>query len=351
MHKAALVTAAGADFVLLGAARTMLASCRPVISVCAVRTGCGKSQTTRHLCAILRAAGRQVVVVRHPMPYGDLRRQALQRFATFADFDLHQCSIEEREEFEPLIEEGITVFAGVDYQRILAAAEAEGEVIVWDGGNNDTPFLHPDVHIVLFDPHRAGHERLYHPGETNLLLADIAIINKVDSAAPAAVEQVRQSLAAHAPRATVVLAESPVVVDRPELIAGRRVLVVEDGPTLTHGGMSFGAGVLAARAHGAAQLIDPRPQAVGSIAETFRKYPHVGPVLPAMGYHPQQIRELEATIAAIDCDLVLFATPIDLPRLLSIRQPTLRVCYAYCDHGTPTLAEALAARFPLEKSP
>ncbi len=231
-----------------------------------------------------------------------------------------------------------------------AAAEAEGEVIVWDGGNNDTPFLRPDVHIVLFDPHRAGHERLYHPGETNLRLADIAVINKVDSAAPAAVEQVRQNIAAHAPRATVVLAESPVEVDRPELIAGRRVLVVEDGPTLTHGGMSFGAGVLAARTHGAAQLIDPRPQAVGSIAEAFRKYPHIGPVLPAMGYHPPQIRELEATIAAIDCDLILFATPIDLPRLLSIRQPTLRVRYAYRDHGTPTLAEVLAARLPLEKS-
>ncbi len=351
MHKAALVTAAGADFLLLGASRTMLTARRPVISVCAVRTGCGKSPTTRHVAGLLRAAGRRVVVVRHPMPYGDLRRQAVQRFATFADFAAQDCSIEEREEYEPLVEDGVTVFAGIDYRRILTAAEAEAEVIVWDGGNNDTPFYCPDVHIVLFDPHRAGDERRYHPGETNMLLADIAVINKVNSADPAAVEAVRRNIAAQAPQATVVLAESAITVAQPQAIAGRRVLVVEDGPTLTHGGMAFGAGVLAARAHGAAQLVDPRPQAVGSIAETFRHFPHLGPVLPAMGYHPAQIRELEATIAATDCDLVLFATPIDLPKLLTIRQPTLRVRYSYRDHGAPTLAEVLGERLKFDHPP
>jgi predicted GTPase len=346
MHKAALVSASGADFLLIGASRTMLDARCKVVSVCAVRTGCGKSQTTRKICRLLRSAGHRVVVVRHPMPYGDLSRQAVQRFAEFEDFAKQECTIEEREEYEPLVEEGVVVFAGIDYRRILRAAEEEGDVIVWDGGNNDTPFFRPDLHIVLFDPHRAGHERLYYPGETNMLLADVAIINKVDSAEKQAITRLRQVIAAQAPNASVVLAESPVVVEAAEQIAGRRVLVVEDGPSLTHGELNFGAGFIAARRHGAAQLVDPRPQSKGSIAETFRRYPHIGPVLPAMGYGAAQIKELEETIAATDCDLVLFATPIHLPRLLKISQPSLRVRYEYRDHGTPTLADVLRQRLP-----
>jgi predicted GTPase len=346
MHKAALVSSCGADFLLIGASRTMLNARRKVVAVCAVRTGCGKSQTTRKVCELLRDAGRRVVVVRHPMPYGDLSGQAVQRYAKFDDFARQQCTIEEREEYEPLIEQGIVVFAGIDYRRVLQAAEEEGEVIVWDGGNNDTPFFRPDVHIVLFDPHRAGHERLYYPGETNLLLADVAIINKVDSAEKEDVARLRQVITAQAPNASIVLAESPVLVCAPEQIAGRRVLVVEDGPSLTHGEMPFGAGCIAARRHGAAQLVDPRPQAKGSIAETFRRYPHIGTVLPAMGYGAEQIRDLEATIAAIDCDLVLSATPVHLPRLLKIAQPLLRVRYEYRDHGVPTLRDALRQRLP-----
>jgi predicted GTPase len=346
MHKAALVSSCGADFLLIGASRTMLNARRKVVAVCAVRTGCGKSQTTRKVCELLRDAGHRVVVVRHPMPYGDLSGQAVQRFAECDDFARQQCTIEEREEYEPLIEQGIVVFAGVDYRRVLQAAEEEGEVIVWDGGNNDTPFFRPDVHIVLFDPHRAGHERLYYPGETNLLLADVAIINKVDSAEKQDVARLRQVITAQAPNASIVLAESPVLVCAPEQIAGRRVLVVEDGPSLTHGEMPFGAGCIAARRHGAAQLVDPRPQAKGSIAETFRRYPHIGTVLPAMGYGAEQIKDLEATIAAVDCDLVLSATPVHLPRLLKITQPLLRVRYEYRDHGAPTLQDALRQRLP-----
>ena len=348
MRKGALVSAAGADFLLIAASRTMLTSRRPVVAVCAVRTGSGKSQTTRRVCALLQEMGKQVAVVRHPMPYGDLRSQAVQRFAAFEDFARHACTIEEREEYEGLVEAGITVFAGVDYARILAAAEAAAEVIVWDGGNNDTPFFAPDVHIVLLDPHRPGHERLYYPGETNLQLADIAVINKVDSAPAEAVAAVRRSIAEVAPHAEVVLTESSLRVEHPERIAGKRVLVVEDGPTLTHGGMPFGAGTLAARRHGAAELVDPRPLAVGGIAEAFRRYPHLQKVLPAMGYTAQQIVELEATINRTDCDLVLCATPIDLPRLLAIRHPTLRVRYEYGDHGEPTLAAALRRRLTLE---
>lgn len=344
MRQAALVAAAGADFVLLGARRTMLAAQRPVVAVCAVRTGCGKSPTTRRVCEIVQETGKTVAVVRHPMPYGDLQAQAVQRFAAYADLERHGCTIEEREEYEPLIEAGVTVLAGVDYGRILAAAEAEAEVIVWDGGNNDTPFFVPDVHIVLLDPHRAGHERLYYPGETNLRLADIAVINKVDSAAPPQVQAVRRSVEELAPTADIVLAESELLVDEPERIAGRRVLVVEDGPTLTHGGMAFGAGVLAARKYGAAQLVDPRPWAVGSIAEAFRRYPHLEQALPAIGYSRRQIDELAATVNRVDCDLVLFATPIHLTRLLTVRHPTLRVRYAYRDHGEPTLAQVLRRR-------
>ncbi|MBI5524507.1 MAG: GTPase [Desulfarculus sp.] len=352
MHKASLVMAMGADFILIGATYTMLRSQRPVVSVCAVRTGCGKSQTTRRVCDILGAMGRRLVVVRHPMPYGDLRRQAVQRFATYQDLDRQGCTIEEREEYEPLLEKGLVVYAGVDYARILAAAEQEAEVIVWDGGNNDTPFFFPSLHIVVFDPLRAGHELLYYPGETNLLMASVAVINKVDSATPAQVEQVRRNIERHAPAATVVLADSPVTVEDPGRIAGQRVLVVEDGPTLTHGGMAFGAGAVAARRLGAAELVDPRPFAVGSIAQAFSDYPHIGPVLPAVGYTPRQVSDLAATINQADCDLVLFATPIQLTRLLALDKPALRARYEYQDHaGGPTLEEAIRRGLATEAAP
>jgi predicted GTPase len=341
MHKASVVMAGGADFTLIGATYTMLRASKPVVAVCAVRTGCGKSQTTRKVCEIMKAQGRRVVAVRHPMPYGDLRLQEVQRFSSYADFGIHRCTIEEREEYEPLVEQGIVVYAGIDYGKILKAAEAEADVIVWDGGNNDTPFYFPDVHIVLFDPHRAGHERLYYPGETNMLMADIAVINKVDTAPPDKVEQVRSNIYRFAPKATIVLAESSVLVSQPERITGKRVLVVEDGPTLTHGEMPFGAGLIAAGQHHAAEIIDPRPYAAGSIIATYVKFPHMGKVLPAMGYGPAQIRDLEQTIANADCDLVLFATPIHLPRILNIEKPNLRVHYEYHDHGSPTLEEVL----------
>jgi predicted GTPase len=341
MHKASVVMAGGADFTLIGATYTMLRASKPVVAVCAVRTGCGKSQTTRKVCEIMKARGRRVVAVRHPMPYGDLRLQEVQRFSCYADFDTHHCTIEEREEYEPLVDQDIVVYAGIDYGKILKAAETEADVIVWDGGNNDTPFYFPDVHIVLFDPHRAGHERLYYPGETNMLMADIAVINKVDTAPPEKVEQVRSNIGRFASKATTVLAESSVLVSQPERISGKRVLVVEDGPTLTHGEMPFGAGLIAAGQHRAAEIIDPRPYAVGSIIATYTKYPHMGKVLPAMGYGPAQIRDLEQTIANADCDLVLFATPIHLPRILNIEKPNLRVRYEYHDHGSPTLEEVL----------
>jgi len=342
MHKASAAMSEGADFILMGATYTMLRPRKPVVSVCAVRTGCGKSQTTRKVAEILKEKGKRVVVVRHPMPYGDLRKQVVQRFSTFTDFDTQQCTIEEREEYEPLVEQGITVYAGIDYGRILAAAESESDMIIWDGGNNDTPFYHPSLHIVLFDPHRAGHELLYYPGETNMLMADIAIINKVDTAEAAKVAAVRKNIMTHAPRAQILLAESTVLVNDPERIAGKRVLVVEDGPTLTHGGMPFGAGIIAARTYRAGQIVDPRPFAVGSLKETYRRYPHIGPVLPAMGYSRGQIHDLEQTIETSDCDLVLFATPIHLPRVLSIVKPTLRVRYEYRDHGSPNLREVLS---------
>ena len=341
MHKASLVMSCGADFILIGATYTMLQSRKPIVAVCAVRTGCGKSQTTRKVCKILTKGGKRVVAVRHPMPYGDLTRQVVQRFSSYGDFEEQQCTIEEREEYEPLVDQGIVVYAGVDYGRILEAAEKEADVIVWDGGNNDTPFYCPNVHIVLFDPHRPGHERLYYPGETNMLMADIAIINKVDTAPPAHVEQVKKTIETYAPGARILLAESPVIVSRPELVRGKRVLVVEDGPTLTHGEMPYGAGMIAAKTYEAAELADPRPFAVGSIRQTYENYPHIGPVLPAMGYSPRQIADLEKTINRADCDLVLFATPIHLTRILSITKPTLRVLYEYRDHGSPRLEEVL----------
>jgi len=342
MHKASLAMAEGADFILIGATYTMLRARKPVVAVCAVRTGCGKSQTTRKVCDIMHRWGKRVVAVRHPMPYGDLTQQVVQRFACYEDFERQRCTIEEREEYEPLVARGIVVYAGIDYQQILQQAEAEADVIVWDGGNNDTPFYYPDVHIVVFDPHRAGHERRYYPGETNMIMADIAVINKVDSATPAQIEEVRQNIATYAKKAQIVLAESAILVDDAAAVRGRRVLVVEDGPTLTHGEMAYGAGYIAAQRCGAAQIVDAAASAVGSLRRTYERYTHVRQVLPAMGYSREQIRDLEASINNADCDLVLFATPIDLPKLLQIDKPTLRVRYEYqdADEG-PRLEELL----------
>jgi len=341
MHKASKVMAGGADFILIGATYTMLKSKKIVIAVCAVRTGCGKSQTTRHICNIMKSHGKRVVAVRHPMPYGDLTRQVIQRFATYEDIKNQQCTIEEREEYEPLVSQGIAVYAGIDYGRILESAEKEADVIVWDGGNNDTPFYYPDVHIVVFDPHRAGHELLYYPGETNMLMANIAVINKVDSATLKQVETVRKNIETHAPNAEIVLAESAILVDDPGQIKGQRVLVIEDGPTLTHGGMSYGAGVIAAKMHGAAEIVDPKRHAVGTIKYTYNQYPNVGTVLPAMGYSKTQIHDLESTINHVDCDLVLCATPVDLPKLLSINKSIARIGYEYKDHGNLLLEDVL----------
>jgi len=344
MHKASAVMAGGADFILIGATYTMLKSEKPVVAVCAVRTGCGKSQTTRHVCKILKKMGKRIVVVRHPMPYGDLTKQVVQRFSSYQDFEKHQCTIEEREEYEPLVDQDIVVYAGIDYGQILKAAEKEADIIIWDGGNNDTPFYYPAVHIVIFDPHRAGHEKLYYPGETNMIMADIAIINKVDSADSNGVQTVRRNIEKHAPNAEIVLAESAVLVDDPNLIRGQRVLVVEDGPTLTHGEMSFGAGTIAAQMHGADFIVDPRPYITGTLKETYETYPHIGTVLPATGYSQDQIEDLERTINKVDCELVLFATPIDLPKIVSINKPFLRVYYEYRDHNRPFLKETLLKR-------
>ncbi len=344
MHKASLAMAGGADFILIGATYTMLRSNKPVVAVCAVRTGCGKSQTTRKICALLAEKGLRTVVVRHPMPYGDLVAQQVQRFSAAADFAAQHCTIEEREEYEPLLEQGIVVYAGIDYERILRAAEAEADVIVWDGGNNDTPFFRPDLHVVVFDPHRPGHELRYYPGETNLLMADVAVVNKVDSAPESGVAAVCENIRRVNSRAVIVQAESAISVETPERIRGQRVLVVEDGPTLTHGEMPWGAGLIAAEANGADRLVDPRPFAAGAFEALYRRYPHIGPVLPAMGYGSGQIRDLERTLSAADCDLILFATPIDLPALLNLNHPALRVRYEYRDHGPPFLADVLTEK-------
>ncbi|BDG61196.1 cyclic 2,3-diphosphoglycerate synthase [Caldinitratiruptor microaerophilus] len=346
MHRASAAMAAGADFRLMGPGTTMLRSARPVVAVCAVRTGAGKSQTTRAVVRALRAQGRRVVAIRHPMPYGDIASQAVQRFAAYEDLDRHRCTIEEREEYEPHIAMGAVIYSGVDYAEILRQAEAEADVIVWDGGNNDFPFIRPDVLITVADPLRAGHERTFHPGETNLRMADVVVINKIDSAAPESVEAVRQSVRELNPRAEVVDAASPITVSDPEQIRGRRVLVIEDGPTLTHGGMAYGAGYVAARRFGAAEIVDPRPHAVGSIAETFRRYPQTTDVLPAMGYGERQLRELEATIQATPCDVVVSGTPIDLGRVIRADKPIVRVTYELQEIGRPTLAEILARRLP-----
>jgi predicted GTPase len=345
MHHASAVLAAGADFCLLGPHHTQLKSNKPVISVGAVRTGAGKSQTTRHVARILRRLGWRVVPIRHPMPYGNLVKQAVQRLASFEDLDRYECTIEEREEYEPLLEELGLVYAGVDYERILRQAEQEADIILWDGGNNDLPFYVPDFHIVVADPHRPGHEVSYHPGEANARLADVFVINKVDTAPVENVITVLNNLHGLNPRAVVIEAASPIRVGNPAVIRGRRVLVVEDGPTLTHGGMTYGAGWLAARRCGAAEIVDPRPHCVGSICATYRQYPLLGPVLPAMGYGRSMMDELEQTINNTDADLVIVGTPIDLSRFLRVNKPIERVRYELQEIGQPTLEGLLNARF------
>lgn len=345
MHKASLALAAGADFWLMGPKTTQLKSSKPVVSVCAVRTGSGKSQTTRRVARLLRAMGYRLAVVRHPMPYGDLRRQEIQRFATHADLDKHECTIEEREEYEPHLDNGILVYAGVDYEKILRQAEQEVDMILWDGGNNDFPFYVSDLHIVVADPHRPGHESSYHPGEVNARAADVLVINKVDTADPQAVIRVRENLRALNPTATIIEAASPLFVDDPAAIQGKRVLVIEDGPTLTHGEMAYGAGYVAAQRFGAKEIVDPRPFAVGSIADTYEKYPQTGPILPAMGYGRQQMKDLEATIQRADVDMVIVGTPIDLTRVIKLNRPYQRVRYELQEIGQPTLEDILVEKF------
>jgi predicted GTPase len=344
MHKASAVLAAGADFRLMGLKSTQVKSTKPVVSVCAVRTGSGKSQTSRRVAKILKSMGYKVAAIRHPMPYGDLVRQAVQRYATYDDLDKFECTIEEREEYEPHLDNGVIVYAGVDYERILRQAEQEVDVILWDGGNNDFPFYRSDLNIVVADPHRPGHELTYHPGETNVRIADVFVINKVDSASADNVILVREHLTALNPSAIVIEAASPLFVDNPAEIRGKRVLVVEDGPTLTHGEMAFGAGYLAARRYGAAEIVDPRPYAIGSINATFEKYPKTGKVLPAMGYGSKQTKELEETINAAEADLVLIGTPIDLNRIVRLNKPTQRVRYELQEIGVPTLEDVLKAK-------
>jgi predicted GTPase len=350
MHRASLVQAAGAAFAVLGPKQTQLASARPVIAVTAVRTGAGKSPITQAIAGHLHAQGVRVAVVRHPMPYGDLLQEAVQRFACESDLDRAGCTIEEREEYEPYVEAGLVVFAGVDYRRILAAAEREAEAILWDGGNNDYPFLRPDLSIVVADALRPGHEVAFYPGETNLRRADVVVVSKVSGAAPGAVATIRRHVAELAPRAVVVEADLAVSVDRPEAIEGRRVLVVEDGPTVTHGGMSSGAGVVAARAAGARELVDPRPFAVGTIAGAFARYPHIGPVLPALGYSADQRRDLAETIARCGADVVLNASPARLERLLELRLPVARASYRFVQLSGPSLLD-LASAVARRRSP
>ncbi len=345
MHKASLVLAAGADYRLMGANTTRIKSSKPLISVCAVRTGAGKSQTTRHVVLVLREMGLKVVSVRHPMPYGDLVKQAVQRFADYGDLDRYDCTIEEREEYEPHIDLGAVIFSGVDYEAILREAEKEADIIVWDGGNNDLPFYVSDLHIVVADPHRPGHELTYHPGEANLRMADVVVINKVDTADYNNVLTVIENVQRTNPDAAIILGASPIFVDNPEAIAGKRVLVIEDGPTLTHGNMTYGAGVVAAKRFGAGEIIDPRPFAVRSILETYEKYPSTGAILPAMGYGQQQMADLEETINRSDADLVIAATPIDLRRVIDIELPMERVRYELQVIGTPTLQDILSKKF------
>jgi predicted GTPase len=345
MHRASQVLAAGADFRLMGLNATQLKSNKPVVSVCAVRTGSGKSQTTRRVSSILRDMGYKVAAIRHPMPYGDLVKQAVQRYADYSDLDKHECTIEEREEYEPHLDNGVIVYAGVDYEKILRQAEEEVDIILWDGGNNDFSFYKEDLSIVVVDPHRPGHEYRYHPGETNVRHADVFVINKVDTAEPDNVIAVRESIHALNPNAVVIEGASPLFVSDPAAIRGKRVLVIEDGPTLTHGEMSYGAGWVAARRFGAAEIVDPRPYAVGSIMTTYEKYPTTGPILPAMGYGEEQMRDLEQTIENAPVDLVISATPIDLNRVIKVRKPMQRVRYELQEIGQPTLTEVLKAKF------
>lgn len=345
MHKASLVNEAGADFRLMGLRNTQLKSVKPVVSVTAVRTGSGKSQTTRRVALILKDMGFRVAAIRHPMPYGDLVKQKVQRFATYADLDKHECTIEEREEYEPHIDIGVIVYAGVDYEAILRQAEEEVDIIIWDGGNNDFSFYKDDLAIVVVDPHRPGHETSYYPGETNTLHADVFVINKVDTANPDAVIQVRNSIHQLNPDAIVIEGASPLFVDDPEAIRGKRVLVVEDGPTLTHGGMKYGAGFVAARRYGAAEIVDPRPFAVRTIKATYEKYPDTGVILPAMGYGVDQMKDLEETINNMDVDLVVSGTPIDLSRIIKINKPLQRVRYELQEIGRPTLVDILKTKF------
>ncbi len=348
MERSSIVNAGGADFRLLGAEATMLRARKPVVSICAVRTGSGKSQTTRRVAALLRAANRTVAVVRHPMPYGDLTTQRVQRFASLADLERHHCTIEEIEEYEPHLAAGTPVYAGVDYGEILETAQKDVDVILWDGGNNDLPFYRPTLHIVLADALRVGNELTYYPGEANLRMADVIVINKIDSADVDAVQRLRTNIRRVNPHATMVEAASPITVDRADLIAGKRVLVIEDGPTLTHGGMRFGAGTVAAHKYGARELVDPRPFAAGSIAETFRQYPDIERLLPAMGYGDRQVLELQQTINQTPCDVVVVGTPIDLNRLITIDTPTVRVRYELQEIGHPDLHEVLAGRHLLD---
>lgn len=341
MNKASKVMAAGADFMMMGTESTWLKSKKPIISVCAIRTGCGKSQTTRKVAKILQDAGKKVVAIRHPMPYGNLNEQKVQRFATYEDLNTHKCTIEEREEYEPHINSGIVVYAGVDYQDILNEAEKEADVILWDGGNNDIPFYKPDLHIVVVDPHRPGHEVNYYPGETNFRMADVIIINKIDSADSEDIFALRENIREINPDAIVIDAASPIFVDDYEKIKGKKVLCVEDGPTLTHGEMTYGAAVVAAEKFGAAELIDPREYTVGTISETFEKYPNIGILLPAMGYGKKQIKDLEETINKVDCDLVISGTPITLSKIVKINKPIVNVKYELQEIGKPDLNNVL----------
>ena len=336
-HKTAIVNGAGADFVLMGTEKTMLKSKVPVIAICAVRTGCGKSQTTRRVSQILRDKRKKTVAIRHPMPYGDLAKQAVQRFEKYVDLSAHECTIEEMEEYEPHLDMGNIVYAGVDYGAILEQAEKEADVILWDGGNNDTSFYKPDLLITVVDPHRAGHEMTYYPGETNLRTADVIVINKLETADAADIDTVRQNIRLMNPDAVVIDGASPLTVDDASVIRGKRVLVVEDGPTLTHGEMKYGAGVVAAQKYGAAEIVDPRPWVKGTIAETFEKYPGIGPLLPAMGYGDQQVKDLKKTIDAVECDAVVVGTPIDLSKVIEIKKPATRVQYRLQEIGLPTL--------------
>jgi len=344
MNNASLVNAAGADFKLMGLKNSRVKTTKPLVTICATRTGCGKSQTTRTVVKALKEKGLKVASIRHPMPYGDLVEQKVQRFAELADLKKHKCTIEEMEEYEPHIAMGSIIYAGVDYEAIVRAAEKEADVIIWDGGNNDTPFYTADkeLKIVVVDPHRPDHERTYYPGETNLIDADVVVINKIDSADPEGIQIVRDNIRDLNPDAIVIDGASPVTVDNPNLIKGANVLVVEDGPTLTHGEMQYGAGVVAVEKFGAADLVDPRPWAVGTIADTFEKYPEIGILLPAMGYGEQQVKDLEETINAVDCDAVVIATPIDLSRIVKINKPTVKVGYELQEIGFPTIKDVLA---------